>query len=59
MKVVVALLRQATDLPGFVRILNGAATIGLAVSVGVFVWRLFVLMKRRLLWRLRRRLILS
>jgi sigma-B regulation protein RsbU (phosphoserine phosphatase) len=59
MKVVVALLRQAGDLPAFVRILNGAATIGLAVSVGVFVWRLFVLMKRRLLWRLRRRLILS
>ena len=58
-KVLVALLRQATELPLFVRILNSAATIALAVSVGFFVWRLVVLAKRRLLWRLRRRLILS
>ena len=29
------------------------------VSVGYFVWRLFLLMKRRLLWRVRRKLILS
>lgn len=59
LKVVVALLRQAGDLPAFIRFLNSAATVGLAVSVGFFAWRLFVLMKRRLLWRLRRRLILS
>jgi sigma-B regulation protein RsbU (phosphoserine phosphatase) len=59
MKIVVALLRQMGDLPAFVSILNSAATVGLAVSVGVFVWRLFLLTKRRLLWRLRRRLILS
>ena len=39
--------------------LSSAATIGLAVAVVVFVWRLFVLMKRRLLWRVRRKLILS
>ena len=58
-KVVVALLRQFGELPAFIRLLNGAATVGLAVSVGFFVWRLFTLMKRRLLWRLRRRLILS
>ena len=58
-KVVVALLRQVGNLPAFISIVNSAATVGLAVSVGVFVWRLFVLMKRRLLWRVRRRLILS
>jgi phosphoserine phosphatase RsbU/P len=59
LKVVIGVLRQAGDLPAFVRILNSAATVALAVSVGFFVWRLFVLTKRRLLWRLRRRLILS
>ena len=35
------------------------ATIGLAIAVGVFVWRLFVQIKRHLLWRVRRKLILS
>ena len=59
LKVVIALVRQAGDLPLVVRLLNSAATIGLAVAVGFFLWRLFVLMRRRLLWRLRRRLILS
>ena len=41
------------------QVLSSAATIGLVVSVAYFVWRLFVLMKRRLLWRVRRKLILS
>ena len=59
LKVVIGVVRQVVELPAIVRILNSAATIGLAVAVGFFVWRLFVLMKRRLLWRLRRRLILS
>ena len=45
--------------PALVEVLSSAATIGLIVSVGYFVWRLFVLMKRRLLWRVRRKLILS
>ena len=39
--------------------LSSAATSALVVSVGYFVWRLFLLMKRRLLWRVRRKLILS
>src|SRR3990170_1247322 len=47
------------NLPGFVRVLSAAATIGLAVAIGVFTWRLFILIKRRLLWRVRRKLILS
>ncbi len=59
MKVIVAIFRQFGELPLVVRIVNSAATVGLGVAVGFFVWRLFVLMKRRLLWRLRRRLILS
>lgn len=59
LKFVVALLRQLGELPTILRFLNSTATIALAVAVGFFVWRLFVLMKRRFLWRLRRRLILS
>ena len=59
LKVIVALLRLAFGEPGFVGILSTAATIGLIVSVAFFAWRLFVLMKRRLLWRVRRKLILS
>ena len=46
-------------MPGAIELLSSAATIGLMVSVGYFVWRLFLLMKRRLLWRVRRKLILS
>src|SRR5258705_8282839 len=62
LKFVVAIWRIAlgdTALPAIVRALSGAATVGLAVAVGVFAWRLFVQMKRRLLWRVRRKLILS
>jgi hypothetical protein len=46
-------------LPAVVRVLSGAATLGLALALGMFAWRLFVLIKRRLLWRVRRKLILS
>jgi sigma-B regulation protein RsbU (phosphoserine phosphatase) len=59
LKLLVAALRLAGELPSFVRVLSSAATIGLIISVGYFVWRLIVLMKRRLLWRVRRKLILS
>ncbi len=59
LKIVFGLLRFAGELPRFVGVLSSVATIGLIVSVSVFAWRLFVLMKRRLLWRVRRRLILS
>ena len=47
------------ELPAFIRLLNSAATVGLAVSVGFFVWRLFIAREAPALWRLRRRLILS
>src|SRR5918993_1564323 len=46
-------------LPAAIRVVSGAATLALAVSLGVFAWRLFVQIKRRLLWRVRRKLILS
>jgi sigma-B regulation protein RsbU (phosphoserine phosphatase) len=59
LKIIVALLRLAVELPQLITILSSAATVGLIVSVSYFVSRLFVLMKRRLLWRVRRKLILS
>jgi phosphoserine phosphatase RsbU/P len=59
LKLVVALWRAIAELPAPIRVLSSVATIALLVAVGVFTWRLFVLMKRRLLWRVRRRLILS
>jgi phosphoserine phosphatase RsbU/P len=59
LKLVVAVLRSVIGLPGALEIVSSAATIGLMLSVGYFVWRLFLLLKRRLLWRVRRKLILS
>ena len=58
-KFLVALLRLAVEPPMPVQIVSSAATIGLVIAVGIFTWRLFFVMKRRLLWRVRRRLILS
>ena len=59
LKILVGLSRLAFEPPELVGVLSTAATIGLIVSVSFFAWRLFVLMKRRLLWRVRRKLILS
>ncbi len=59
LKVVVAVLRRATGLTDALEVVSSGATIGLILSVGFFVWRLFLLLKRRLLWRVRRKLILS
>ena len=58
-KVVLSLIRVFVDLPSFLRILNTAATIGLAFSVLFFMTRLVFQVQRRLLWRVRRKLILS
>jgi phosphoserine phosphatase RsbU/P len=58
-KLVVSLVRIVGDLPAFLRVLNTAATIGLAFSVVFFLTRLIFLIQRRLLWRVRRKLILS
>ncbi len=59
LKVVVAALRVAGVVPTVSAVLSGAATVGIIVSLGFFVWRLFTLTKRRLLWAVRRKLILS
>ncbi len=44
-------------LPG--RVLSGAARLGLLVALAYFVWRLVQLLRRRLLWRVRDRLVVS
>ena len=64
LKFLVAVWRVLTGadpdrLPVVVRVFSGAATLGLAIALGMFAWRLFVQIKRRLLWRVRRKLILS
>src|SRR5215831_9751933 len=59
LKFVFAIWRTVAELPEAVRLVSGAATIALAVALVMFGWRLFVQVKRRLLWRVRRKLILS
>ena len=58
-KLVVIVWRLEAPLPGTVLAPRGLATLGLVVALCIFSWRLFVQVKRRLLWRVRRRLILS
>ncbi len=58
-KMLVSVLRSVATVPGAIEVLSSAATLGLVVAVGSFIWRLFVLTQRRLLWRVRRKLILS
>jgi sigma-B regulation protein RsbU (phosphoserine phosphatase) len=58
-KLVISLIRLFGDLPPWLRVINNAATIALAFSVLFFVTRLVFLVQRRLLWRVRRKLILS
>ncbi len=59
LKVVVGVLRLAGVVPSVAAVLSGVATIGIVVSLGFFVWRLFLLTRRELLWAVRRKLILS
>ena len=59
LKLLIAIWRAAGALPSIAVVLSGAATIAIIVSLVWFGWRLFVLVKRRLLWRVRRKLILS
>ena len=58
LKLVAVLVRLAVQLP-LVAAVSTAASIGIAASLGYFAWRVFVQVKRRLLWRVRRKLILS
>jgi sigma-B regulation protein RsbU (phosphoserine phosphatase) len=59
LKVIVALIRLVGEVPTFLQVLSTSATIGLAFSVLFFLTRLVFLVQRRLLWRVRRKLILS
>ena len=59
LKFLVALIRRIGEPPVIVTAIGTAATVGLIVAFVYFLARLFVLMKRRLLWRVRRKLILS
>src|SRR5687767_2022822 len=59
LKFLVALIRRIGEPPTFVLAIGTAATLGLLVALGYFLIQLFLLMKRRLLWRVRRKLILS
>ena len=45
--------------PVFLNVIDTVASIGLAIGAGYFAYRLIVLGKRHLLWRVRRKLILS
>ena len=45
--------------PVFLAVIDTVASIGLAIGAAYFAWRLIVLGKRHLLWRVRRKLILS
>src|SRR2546423_1883766 len=59
-KIVVAAIGAASGgVSPFLSIVDSVATIAAAVGIAVFAFRLIVLAKRRLLWRVRRKLILS
>jgi serine phosphatase RsbU (regulator of sigma subunit) len=45
--------------PGFLEVIDTVASLALAIGTGYFIYQLIVLAKRHLLWRVRRKLILS
>ena len=58
-KLLVGTMRLVWRVPAPVEILSSAATLGLIVAAAFFVSKLVALMRRRLLWRVRRKLIIS
>src|SRR4051794_14609985 len=59
-KIAVAAIGAASGgVSPFLSIIDSVATIAAAIGIAVFAFRLMVLAKRRLLWRVRRKLILS
>ena len=58
-KILILVARIFGEVPAFLQVLSTAATVALAFSVLFFLTRLVFLVQRRLLWRVRRKLILS
>ena len=58
-KLLVSLLEGVAGLSLPVRVVDGAATVALVLSIGYLLWRGLVWLRWRLLWRIRRKLILS
>ena len=58
-KITLALLRLVVTLPVIFDVVGIAATLGLIVSLAYVLWILVLATKRRLLWRVRRKLIIS
>ena len=58
-KILILVARLFGEVPAFLQVLSTAATVALAFSVLFFLTRLVFLVQRRLLWRVRRKLILS
>jgi len=58
-KLVIAIWRRLASVPNPVQIISSLATVALIVSVGYLMWGVFVRVRRQLLWRVRRKLILS
>ena len=58
-KFLAALFRVGGEPPAFIQVLSSIATLAMATSLVYFIARLFIMIKRRLLWRVRRKLILS
>ncbi|MGH9311667.1 MAG: PP2C family protein-serine/threonine phosphatase [Vicinamibacterales bacterium] len=58
-KLIVSLVGVVVALPAVADLVGAVATLGILVSLGIFSVRLFRLANRRLLWRVRRKLILS
>ena len=59
LRVIALLIRQTGRLTTLAEVLSAVAALGLAFALVCFLWRLFVLARRHLLWRVRRRLIIS
>ena len=58
-KLLVAFVRLFVEPPAYLLVLSTTATVALLVALTYFLARLVLLVKRRLLWRVRRKLILS
>src|SRR5581483_2428828 len=56
---VAAIGAAAGSVRALLGVIDTVATLAIVVGAGYFVYRLFALAKRRLLWRVRRKLILS